>query len=127
MIFKISVFLIRLGSLMICTHDLTVLTKIKEMTCYCKLFGYSGKMLSTIISIVLMQVSVPAENGSQQSSTFTHTLKGPALSCPLMPISDQPFRAHFMSYKLLTNNKITSPTIKAYTALIVLLKPQITK
>jgi uncharacterized protein (UPF0335 family) len=39
-----------------CVHDPTVLTKIKEMTCYCKSFGYDGKMLSTIISIVLTEL-----------------------------------------------------------------------
>jgi hypothetical protein len=43
MIFKVAALLSRLGSLMIYTQDLTVLTKIKEMTRYCESFGYSGK------------------------------------------------------------------------------------
>jgi hypothetical protein len=43
MIFKIVNLLIGLGSLMICTHDLTVLTKIKEMTRYWESFGYGAK------------------------------------------------------------------------------------
>jgi hypothetical protein len=62
MIFKIVNFLIGLDSLMICTHDLTVLTKIKETTHYDELFRYGGKTLSTHVSIVLMKVSVPAED-----------------------------------------------------------------
>jgi hypothetical protein len=33
------------------------------------------KTLSTHVSIILTQVSVPAEDGSQQSATFTHALK----------------------------------------------------
>jgi hypothetical protein len=43
MIFNIVKFFIGLGSLMICTHDLTVLTKTKEMTRYCESFRYGGK------------------------------------------------------------------------------------
>jgi hypothetical protein len=35
-----------LSSLMICTHNLTVLTLTKEMTCYCESFGYGGATLS---------------------------------------------------------------------------------
>jgi hypothetical protein len=42
-IFKIAIFLIGLGSLMICTHDLVILAKIKEMICYCVSFGYGRK------------------------------------------------------------------------------------
>jgi hypothetical protein len=42
MIFKIDNLLIGLGSLMICTHDLTIFTKTKETIHYCELFGYSG-------------------------------------------------------------------------------------
>jgi hypothetical protein len=68
--------------------DLTVLTKTKEMICYCKLFEYSGKMLSTHISNVLTQVTVCAEDGSQQSTTFTHALKGPTLTCPIISLAD---------------------------------------
>jgi hypothetical protein len=51
--------------LMICTHDLIILTKTKETTRYCESFGYSGKTLSTHISIILTQVSVRAKDGSQ--------------------------------------------------------------
>jgi hypothetical protein len=43
LIFKIIVLLDRLGSLMICTHDLIILTKIKETIRYCESFGYGGK------------------------------------------------------------------------------------
>jgi hypothetical protein len=35
-----------------------------------------AKMLSTHVSIILTQVSVPIEYVSQQSATFTHALKG---------------------------------------------------
>jgi hypothetical protein len=52
-----------------------------------------AKMLSTHISIVLTWVSVPAEDGSHQSSVFTHVHKGPVPKCPLM------------SNQLNTNNK----------------------
>jgi hypothetical protein len=53
MIFKISILLIGLGSLMICTHNLIILTKTKEMIRYCESFGYGGKTLSTHVSIIL--------------------------------------------------------------------------
>jgi hypothetical protein len=62
-IFKIVVLLDGLGSLMICTHDLIILIKTKEAIRYCELFGYGGKMLSTHVSIILMRVSVPTEDG----------------------------------------------------------------
>jgi hypothetical protein len=57
-------------------------------------------------SNILTQVSVPAEDESQQSGTFTHALKGPPLSCPIMPLADKHFHIYFNSYKLSTNNKI---------------------
>jgi hypothetical protein len=62
-IFKITILLSQLGSLVICTHDLTILTKIKEMTHYCESFGYGGKTLSIHVSTILTNVSVPAEDG----------------------------------------------------------------
>jgi hypothetical protein len=43
-IFKIVILFIGLGSLMACTHDLTVLTKTKQMIRYCESFGYGGKV-----------------------------------------------------------------------------------
>jgi hypothetical protein len=61
--FMIDDLLIGLGSLMIYTHDITILTKTKEMIRYCESFGYGGKMISTHVSIILMKVSVPAEDG----------------------------------------------------------------
>jgi hypothetical protein len=67
-----------------------------------------AKALSTHIYINLIQVSVPAEDGTQQSATFTNNNSH-------MPLRDQHFHAHSKSYKLLTNNKITPPTTKAYT------------
>jgi hypothetical protein len=42
-LFKIVNLLIRLGSLMICTHDLTVLTKTKETPANVNRSDYSGK------------------------------------------------------------------------------------
>jgi hypothetical protein len=63
MIFKIVVFLNGLASLMTCTHALTVLAKTKEMTRYCKSFGYDGKNTLTNVSNVLMHVNVPTEDG----------------------------------------------------------------
>jgi hypothetical protein len=81
------------------------------MICYSESFANGDKLALNTVSNDLTQVSVPAENGSQQPSTIINALKGPALMCPLMPISDLHFRAHFKSYKLLTNNKesILSP------------------
>jgi hypothetical protein len=54
-----------------------------------------------------MHVSVHAEDGSQQSETFTDALKGLALLCPLMPLADQYFHTHLISYKLSTNTKLS--------------------
>jgi Mn2+/Fe2+ NRAMP family transporter len=64
-IFKIAVLFIGLSSLMPCTHDLTVLTKIKEMTRYCESFGYSGRNTLINVSNDLTHVSVPIKEGSQ--------------------------------------------------------------
>jgi hypothetical protein len=61
---------------MIYTYDLIVLTKTKEMTRYYESVGYGGKTLSTHVSIILTQVSVPTENGSK------------------MPLRNQHFHAH---------------------------------
>jgi hypothetical protein len=47
MTFKLVINLIGLDNLMEYKLDLFVLTKTKEMICYCKTFGYGGKMLST--------------------------------------------------------------------------------
>jgi hypothetical protein len=63
MIFKIVVLLDGLSSLMISTHDLNLLTKTKEMTRYCELFGYGGSTLSNIVANDLMHISVPVEDG----------------------------------------------------------------
>jgi hypothetical protein len=60
MIFKIAVLFIELGILMTCTHDLTVLTKTKEMTHYCESFRYAGKNALTNVSNDLTHVSVLA-------------------------------------------------------------------
>jgi hypothetical protein len=54
-------------------------------------------------------------------------LRGPALSCPLMPLADQHFHTNFKPYKLSTNNKNLINNKEAYTTLISLLKPQTTK
>jgi hypothetical protein len=51
-IFKIVNLLIGLGSLRICTHDLTILTKTKD-----------NDPRLQIVSIVLTKVSIPAEVG----------------------------------------------------------------
>jgi hypothetical protein len=82
MIFKVAILLSRIGSFMICTHDLTVLTKKKRIR-YCESFRYGGKNALTDISNDLTHVSVPAEEGSQQFATFTHTPSGPILFYPL--------------------------------------------
>jgi hypothetical protein len=74
---------------------------------YWESFGYGGTNALTNVSNDLTYVSVPVEDGSQQSATFTHALKEPTLSCPLMPLADQYFHAHSMSYKLCTNTKLS--------------------
>jgi hypothetical protein len=49
---------------MICTHDLYVLAKRKEMTRYCESFGYGGKDALDKRFYYSNGVSVPAEEGS---------------------------------------------------------------
>jgi hypothetical protein len=90
--------------------DLIVLTKTKEMICYCESFRYGAKSALNTVTNDSMHVSVPAEDikhALKRSSTFmpTQAPSGPALACPLMPIMDQHFCTHFKSYKLLTNNQ----------------------
>jgi hypothetical protein len=48
-----------------CKLDLIVLTKTKETICYCESHTYGGKVALNTASNDLMQVSVPAEDGSQ--------------------------------------------------------------
>jgi hypothetical protein len=50
---------------MICTHDLTVLTKTKETTRYCKSHVFSGKIALKTRIYHSNEVSVPADEGSQ--------------------------------------------------------------
>jgi hypothetical protein len=87
----------------------------RKMIRYCESFGYSGKDTLNTITNNLTQVSVPTEDDHNNHQPSHMTLR------------DQHFCAHFMPYKLLRNNKITLPITKAYTTLIVLLKPQIIK
>jgi hypothetical protein len=97
------------------------------MIYYYESFRYGGKDALNTVTNNLTQVSAPIEKNHNSHQPSHNTLKRPALSCPLMPIANQHFRASFKSYKLLTKNKITPPTTKAYTTLLVLLKPQTTK
>jgi hypothetical protein len=43
---------------------------------YCESFRYDGKSTLTNVSNDLTHVSVPVEDGLQQSATFTHALRG---------------------------------------------------
>jgi xanthine/uracil/vitamin C permease (AzgA family) len=52
-----------LGRLMICTHDLIVLTKIKEMTRYCELFRLRWQNALDNHFYCSNGVSVPTEDG----------------------------------------------------------------
>jgi hypothetical protein len=56
-------YVFRLGDLMI-QLVLIILTKRKEMICYCESFGYGGTTLSNIVTNDLTHVGVPTENGS---------------------------------------------------------------
>jgi hypothetical protein len=63
-LFKIVNFIIGLGSLMICTHDLTILRKTKENDLLLWTVRVRWqKLLSTHVSIVLTKVSVLVEDG----------------------------------------------------------------
>jgi hypothetical protein len=48
-----------------------------------------AEALSTHVSIILTRISVPAEDGSHQSSFFTHVHKGTVPKYSLMSIKDQ--------------------------------------
>jgi hypothetical protein len=112
---------------MICTLALIFLTKIKKMTRYCRPHAFGGKVALNTVSIKLTRVNVPAENGSQQSSTFTHGLKGPALTCPIMPILYQHFRSHSSPTSYSQTTKIFINNKETFASLIVLVKSPITK
>jgi hypothetical protein len=94
----------------------------KKMTHYCRPHTFGGKVALNTVSIKLTRVNVPAENGSQQSSTFTHALKGPALTCPIMPIADQYFRAHSSPTSYSQTTKIFINNKETFVTLIVLVK-----
>jgi hypothetical protein len=89
--------------------------------------AFGGKVALNTVSIKLTQVNVPAENGSQQSSTFTHALKGPALTCPIMPIVYQHFRAHSSPTSYSQTTKIFINNKETFVSLIVLVKSLTTK
>jgi hypothetical protein len=85
-IFRISNFLIGLGSVMICTRDLIVLTKIKETICYCQLFRLRWQNALDNHFYHSNGVSVPTEDikhALNVSSNFvpTHAPSSPTLSC----------------------------------------------
>jgi hypothetical protein len=69
---KISIFilLIRLNHSTSNAHPVRP-HKIKRVAHYCRLRAVSGKKHSQTYSIDLTRVSVPTEDGSQQSLTFT--------------------------------------------------------
>jgi hypothetical protein len=62
-IFKIVILFIGLGSFMMCTHDLTILTKTEERTRYCRSFGYGGKGALDKHFYRSNIVNVPVEDG----------------------------------------------------------------
>jgi hypothetical protein len=59
-----------------------VLTKRKEMIRYCEMFRNGGTTLSNIIANDLTHISVPVEDGSQYSTTFTNALRGSSTFMP---------------------------------------------
>jgi hypothetical protein len=77
---------------------LTFLTKIKENDPLLQIVRIRWQNALNTVTNILTQVSVPIEDGSQQSATFTHALKGsntfipthahtrPALSYPLQAL-----------------------------------------
>jgi hypothetical protein len=82
-IFNVAILLSQLGSLVICTHNLYVLTKKKKkQSAIVDRSDTVAKALLTNVSIVLTKVSVPAEEGSNipimtfsQTSTYNGLLK----------------------------------------------------
>jgi hypothetical protein len=94
-----------------CKLSLIFLTKQKTTICYCELFGYGGKTLSTHNTNDLIQVSVPAEDGSQQLATFTQALRrsstfvpthapsGLVLSYPLQVLQGKQKQPNFINNK----------------------------
>jgi hypothetical protein len=116
--FKIANLLIGLGSLMICTHDVTTLTKRKEMTRYCKSFRYGGKCALGKRFYRSNGVSVPTENGlnipimgfsltspynrrchAPVTSVNTFANSSRARACRIMPASNQRLGVKGQSYR----------------------------
>jgi hypothetical protein len=52
------------------------------MVRYYESFGYGDKSALTNVANDLTHVSVPTEDGSQQSATFTHSLRGSSTFVP---------------------------------------------
>jgi hypothetical protein len=63
LIFKIAVLFIRLGSLMICTHDLAIVKKQKKTIRYCGSYVFSGKITLNTHFYYFNRVSIPAAEG----------------------------------------------------------------
>jgi hypothetical protein len=89
MIFKVATLLTRLGSLLICTHDLTALTTTKETIHYCESYMFGGKVA---LNTRFHQFSEShctyrrwIKYALMGASTFvpTHAPSGPALACPI--------------------------------------------
>jgi hypothetical protein len=135
MIFKIVILLSRLGHLMRCTHDLTVLTKTKEMTRYYESYAFGGK--------IALNTRFYHSNESQctcrrwikyalkGSSTIllTRAPSGPALACPNYP-RHGPFELLYPVNALYAKHKqpnFYKQKRRHPQDLIVLQKPQITK
>jgi hypothetical protein len=82
MIFKIVIFLDRLGNLMICTYDLIVLTKTKETIRYCESYAFGGKSA--------LDNHFYRFNARQYTwrRWIKYALNVSTLSCPLMSLAD---------------------------------------
>jgi hypothetical protein len=65
-----------------CSLDLIILTKTKENDLLLRIVRIWCQKALNIVSNVLTQVSIPTEDGSQQSATFTHALKGSSTFMP---------------------------------------------
>jgi hypothetical protein len=132
MIFNVAIMLSQLGSLMICTHDLYILTKRKKkIICYYKSFGYGGQVALDKRFYRSNEVSVPAENGSNipimgfsltspynglfkssPNGLFTNKLLHVSINNKIIFINKKEAYTFPNSSTEATNNKIRSSTTK---------------
>jgi uncharacterized membrane protein len=105
-----------------CKLDLIILNKTKEDNPLLRIIQIQWQNALNTVTNILMQVNIPAKDGSQQSAIFTHALK---VSSTFVPIHAHSGQA--LSYPLQALQAKHKQQKETFATLIVILKLQTIK